>query len=113
MRMRCSTCKEVKPCCGCAQGSCHHTEVSAFPPSCVRWRRGVCKQCRALKARTAPLLKRKLESARHRYGSVKAITLEDAERLLRACCSSTPTDAELSKWRLVRVEAEKPFTADA
>jgi hypothetical protein len=57
-------------------------------------------------------LKRKLESARHRYGSVKAITMEDAERLLRACCSCLPTDAELSKWRLVRVDAEKPFTAD-
>ena len=111
-QMRCSMCKVLKPCCACAQGSCRHKEASAFPPSCGRWRRGACKQCRASKARSAPVLKRKLESARHRYGSIKSTTLADVERLLRVCCGDPPTEAELSLWRLVKKEKEKPFTVD-
>jgi len=38
------------------------------------------------------MLKRKLKSARHRYGSIKSMTLDDAERLLQACCGKK-TDA--------------------
>lgn len=111
-QMRCSSCKELKPCCACLVGSCLHDTASAFPPSCVRWRRGECKQCRAHKARSAPVLKRKLESARHRYGSIKSLTLEDVERLLHACCAEKPTDAELSQWRLVKKDADKPFSIE-
>ncbi len=31
-QMRCSWCKELKPCCACAQGECRHSEASEFPP---------------------------------------------------------------------------------
>jgi len=111
-QMRCSSCKELKPCCACQAGCCSHDVASAFPPSCVRWRRGACKQCRAHKARNAPVLKRKLESARHRYGSIKSMTLEDAERLLQACCGKKPSDAELTQWRLVKKDADSPFSRE-
>ena len=110
-QMRCSRCRETKPCCACELGRCHHAVKSAFPPSCARWRRGACKQCRATKARSAPLLRRKLESARHRYGSVKSMTVADIERLLQACCATQPSEAELLLWRLVKKDAEQPFSA--
>ena len=111
-QMRCSWCKELKPCCACAQGECRHSEASEFPPSCAKWRRGACKQCRAAKARSAPLLKRKLESARHRYGSVKSVTHAHVEQLLRACCGAdVVSDAELANWRIVKKEADQPFAA--
>jgi hypothetical protein len=67
--MRCSSCKLLKPCCACEQGQYNYKEPSAFPKSCARWRRGVCKQCRASKAKSVPLMKRKLDSARRCYGS--------------------------------------------
>ena len=122
--LRCSLCKELKPCCACEPGACRHNEASgngdshsarlvlsiSFPPSCARWRRGVCKQCRASKARIAPLLKRKLESARHRYGSVKSVTLADVERALRSCSGTdTLVDEDLAKWRIVKKNVELPF----
>ena len=108
--LRCSLCKELKPCCACEPGACRHNEASSFPPSCARWRRGVCKQCRASKARSAPLLKRKLESARHRYGSVKSVTLADVERALRSCSGTdTLVDEDLAKWRIVKKNVELPF----
>ena len=87
-QMRCCSCKETKPCCACAPHECRHHAKSAFPASCARWRRGACKQCRVSKARSAPLLKRKLESARHRYGSVKAVSLAHVEHLLHSCCGT-------------------------
>jgi hypothetical protein len=40
------------------------------------------------------------------------LTLEDVERLLQACCGEKPTDAELSQWRLVKKDADKPFSLD-
>ena len=58
------------------------------------------------------MLKRKLESARHRYGSIKSMTLDDAERLLQACCGKKPSDAELTLWRLVKKDVEKPFSSE-
>ncbi len=58
------------------------------------------------------MLKRKLESARHRYGSTKSLRLEDVERLLQACSGMKPTDAELSHWRLVKKDADKPFSLE-
>ena len=109
-QMRCSMCKELKPCCGCEPTNCRHAEPSAFPPSCVKWRRGACKKCRASKARTAPVMKRKLESARHRYGTVSSMTLADVEELLRTCCPNPPNEAELVHWRLVKKDAEMPFS---
>jgi hypothetical protein len=110
--MRCSMCKELKPCCGCEPNNCRHKHPSAFPPSCVKWRRGACKSCRATKARGAPILKRKLESARHRYGSVNSVTVAEVEQLLRACCPCPPTEAELVHWRLVKKDAELPFSTE-
>jgi hypothetical protein len=112
-QMRCSWCKELKPCCACTQGECRHLEASAFPPSCAQWRRGACKQCRAAKARKLPLLKRKLESARHRYGSVKPVSLAHVEHLLHSCCGTdTLSDTELSEWRIVKRDARQPFSAE-
>ena len=112
--MRCSWCKHLKPCCACKPGMCKHAETSAFPPSCARWRRGVCKDCRSSRARSAPVIKRKLESARHRYGSVKSVTLDYVERLLRVCSNADKlTDEEVAaKWRLVKKDASQPFSRD-
>ena len=112
-QMRCCSCKETKPCCACAPHECRHHAKSAFPASCARWRRGACKQCRVSKARSAPLLKRKLESARHRYGSVKAVSLAHVEHLLHSCCGTDKmSDAELSEWRIVKKDADQPFSAE-
>ena len=58
------------------------------------------------------MLKRKLESARHRYGSIMSMTLEDAERLLQARCGEKPSDAELTLWRLVKKDADSPFSRE-
>jgi hypothetical protein len=57
-------------------------------------------------------LKRKLESARKRYGSVKSVTLAHVERLLLLCGASTVSDAEVAQWRLVKKHADQPFSAD-
>ena len=111
-QMRCSKCKEVKPCCACSSGSCGHAAPSAFPPSCARWRRGTCKDCRQTLARAAPPIKRKFESARKRYGSVKSVTLGLVERLLREQGVDASDASELSQWRLVLVDPDKPFASD-
>lgn len=110
--LRCCACKEVKPCCACPRGECSHNEPSSFPPSCAKWRRGACKQCRMAKAREIPLLKRKLDSARRRYGAGNQVTLAYVERLLTSRCPQPWSDEELSRWRLVKKDENKPFTPD-
>ena len=40
------------------------------------------------------------------------MTLEDAERLLQACCGKKPSDAELTQWRLVKKDADSPFSRE-
>ena len=55
-------------------------------------------------------MRRKLESARHRYGSVKSTTVADIEELLQVCCATQPSEAELLLWRLVKKDADKPFS---
>lgn len=116
-QLRCSSCKLIKPCCACERGQCSHKEPSAFPPSCVRWRRGMCNPCRTSKARSVPLMARKLDSARRKYGSNKAVTLTDAERLLSSCCIAAgltvpASDSELAPWHLVKEDDGKPFTPE-
>ena len=95
--MRCSTCREVKG-------------VDCFPPSCATWRRGSCRSCRRQAAKDMPLAAKKLESARHRFGSVKSVTLNDVERLIEDAGLDTSND--LKRYCLSKRDAALPFTAD-
>jgi hypothetical protein len=100
--MRCSTCREVKPIDAKAPGG--------FPPSCVTWRRGSCRSCRAKAAKTKPLVAKKLESARHRFGSVKSVTPRDVERLVQDAGLDSSDD--LKRYCLAKRDASLPFTVD-
>jgi|APGre2960657444_1045066.scaffolds.fasta_scaffold25005_2 hypothetical protein len=97
LSMRCSTCREVKG-------------VSSFPPSCATWRRGACRSCRRQAAKDKPLVAKKLESARHRFGSVRSVTLHDIERLIQDAGLDTSND--LKRYCLSKRDAALPFTAD-
>ena len=79
LSMRCSTCREVKG-------------IASFPPSCATWRRGACRSCRRQAAKDKPLVAKKLESARHRFGSVRSVTLHDIERLIQDAGLDTSND---------------------
>jgi hypothetical protein len=40
------------------------------------------------------------------------MTVADIERLLQLCCADPTSEAELSLWRLVKKDAEQPFSAN-
>ena len=63
---------------------------------------------RAAKAR--PIAAKKLESARHRFGSVKSVTLRDVEHLMREAGLDSVDD--LKRYCLAKRDATLPFTAD-
>ena len=100
--MRCSTCREVK--------AIYAEAPDGFPPSCAMWRRGSCRSCRARAAKARPIAAKKLESARHRFGSVKSVSLRDVEQLMRDAGLDSIDD--LKGYCLAKRDAALPFTAD-
>ena len=98
LKLRCSACKETK-------------EISLFPASCQTWRRGACKTCRKTKARSASILLKKLDSARHRYKSVRGIAEADLRALLDRCGLAGLDESELARqWCLAKIDAAQPLT---
>jgi hypothetical protein len=100
--MRCGKCREVK--------AIDARPPDGFPPSCATWRRGSCRSCRAAAAKAKPLISKKLESARQRYGSVKTVKLHDVERLIRDAGLDASDD--LKRYYLTKRDAALPFTVD-
>jgi hypothetical protein len=100
--MRCGKCREVK--------AIDAKPPDGFPPSCATWRRGSCRSCRAKAAKAKPLVAKKLESARQRFGSVKSVTLHDVYRLIRDAGLDTSDD--LKRYCLAKRDAALPFTVD-
>ena len=96
--MRCSACRQVKP--------VHADAPDGFPPSCAKWRRGTCRACRAAAARGKSAAAKKLENARHRFGSVRSVTVKDIENLLEdaGLCKE-----DMGRYRLDKRDSARPF----
>jgi hypothetical protein len=99
--MRCSSCRQVKP--------VHADAPGGFPPSCAKWRRGPCRACRAAAARGKSAAAKKLENARHRFGSVRSVTVRDIENLLE---DAGLGEEDIGRYRLDKRDSARPFAAD-
>ena len=99
LKMWCAHCHEVK-------------EVYHFGASVVKWRRGYCKACSAIgvKARTATLAGKKLDSLRKRVGSTAGITLAHVRAVLTEAGVNPDDAAAMRAVTLVRKDTDAPLT---
>jgi hypothetical protein len=97
-QLRCSACRITK-------------DVSAFPPSCAKWCRGECRECRRSAWKRRPVTAKKLEAARNRFGSDKPVTPLAVARLLEEA-GLAAMGADLREWTLAKRDNAQPFTAE-